>query len=1419
LNTQTLTTSADGGANFTGGAGADTFNAVIGTDGLVANGTTFNPGDNLNGGAGADTLAISVSGTHGGDLTVAAVTLAGIETITVSDFQTADGSNTIIDLSIASGVTTIAKTSSSASGDTFFTGVQAIVAAKMQNGAGDLGITYAAAAVAGTADTQALELSAVTAGTFTVTGVETLAITSAGSTANVLTGITTAAGLTKYTVAGTQNVTLGTLAAAVVTVDASASTAGIIATAGQAVDYVITGGGGNDVLTVTAGNVTAADTITGGNGTDTIRLGANVTAADAANITGFEVLEVTTNAAAGQTMAGFLTGVTKLVSSADAAANNVSFTNVAATVTDLQVTGTEGVIAALAVNTAADAVTLTYGTATAGFTVAGAGQTTLNDYEAISIVSQGAANNTGAFSATSLTTLNASGSQALTIGAMNAGNTAVATINAGAMTANFVMTNNVSTTASTITGGSGNDTLFGSTRVDSIVGGVGNDVINGGAGADVLDGGAGNDTFNVTTVTHFTTGVETVIGGAGNDTLSIAQDATITTITAANLGAISGIETLSINSGAAAASVTLTDAVFTANGQALSIVDADLTTAGGTLTVNGSALTAANAISVTANTATGINDTLTGGAGNDTFTFSDVAGLEATDTVVGGAGTDTIFLTATTDVTAVMTGVRTVENVTTTGTGGDIIITVGGDLVIAASSTLTVNAASSTTTGNTLTYDGSAVTIVTKVQNVTGSAGADSITGGSGNDIISGGDGADQITGGVGVDNLSGGAGDDVFIVGTAAHFTGLAAAEIVSGSAGTDTLRFAAGLTPVVAAADLVNISSIEKIETLNVANNFGITLTDAVFTANGNTSLIIDATTMTTGDLIVAASALTAANSVTVEYENAGVSDDSSIVLGAGNDTVMIAVARLGNVATITGGTGTDTLTLSTTGATVTMAATITGFEAITFAADLAANITTVDANVASGVTFTVNGAPLITTNALTFNGVAELDGKFSITGGNAADVLTGGSGADTITAGGGADSITGGIGADNLTGGAEADTFIYTLVTHSTGTTADTITDFTTTSDKLRFTLDYNAVSAAVDVNSNLVATVGDLSAKRGEFVYDSTAGTLSVNVNNDNLITTQDYKVNVGTVVAADVNFTITGSAFGDTLAGGAGVDAINGGAGTDLIQVLTTTAGNTDTIDGGAQADTLELTGASHTFATDGNLTNVETITLISTASVTLTGQTETFTITGSTGNNAIIGGNAADTITTGGGADTVTGGGAADSITGGGGVDIVRWTATTAALFATETGSTAGTNVTVGAGVGDAISTWVSATDKLHFAAAAVTNAIGVETDTLLSIVKGGTVTNVARFVHITNTVVGDAVDTGAGAVTVLNGLTTAAVAIGDGIIVAMANDTNTYLYYVKQVSAADTIAAQDVTLIGVVNGITTLANGDFVSF
>jgi len=1267
-----LTTSADIGAAFTGSAGDDTFSAVVGTDGTVTGGTTLNPGDNLIGGTGTDTLSLSISGTNTAAQTTSSFSMAGIETLNVNNYETSAFASTI-DLALASGLSTIALTGSSSSGVTNFTTVKNLVAAKMQYGSANLTLTYADAAISGTADTQTLELTGVTAGTFTANAtasgdVETVAVTSLGGTRNVLTGIGNTTNLKTITVAGDTAVTLGTIGAAVTTLNASASTAGVTATLASTSTVAVTGSAGNDALTVT--NPLTTGSVNAGNGTDSLTLSDTIanggttntgdtianTAALGAKYTNFETLNISqTDGGNAATVTAYIDrsqdvslvsgittiGLTKYALTGTAnddtdAATAVTYSNLSSAVKNLNISGlsysdpAEGggpfndsivltVSATLASNTAADDITVTLGssTAAAGNALAAGTDTltlaaTLNNFETISVVSQGAANAITTLTSSELKTLNVSGSKDFTVGL--ASNTATTAINASTATGAFIMTQNGSTTASTIQGGAGNDTLIGSTKADSIdgnagadsiLGADGNDSINGGAGNDTIDAGAGvdrvdagdgDDLINVTTTTDFIglASAEVVIGGAGNDTLSIAQNAVIT-VSANDLLGLSGVDRISLNGTANAGSVTLTDAVFTANGlTSLRVLDGDLTQ--GTLTVDGSALTSVNSITVTANT--GAVDTLTGGAGADTFIFATTTGLESTDTVVGGAGTDVISLDASAAVTANLTGVRTVEQVTTTGNGGNVIITVGSASTISATGTLTTNASSVTNGTNTLSYTGSAVTGTGSTQNVTGTAGNDTIIGGASIDIISGGDGADSITGNAGVDNLSGGNGDDIFAVTTAANFTGLTSAETVAGGAGNDTLQFAAGLTAVVATSDLTGMTSVETIATLDTTGAFSITLTDAVYTAGGLTALTVNGGSMTTGDLTVAASGLSAANSLTVTRNTAGANTGDSIIFGAGNDTLRINSDILGQATTtLTGGTGTDTIEITNAnGQAQTLTALTTGFERITFATASIGNtisLTTNDTNVASGATLTVDGSNK--TAALTFSGAAETNGVFVLTGGSGTDALTGGAGNDTISGGTGVDTITGGLGADSLTGGSDsADTFVFAVPTgsatgafttaQSNATNTDTITDFVSGTDKLQIDLNYSQFSSALTVNAVVqTARAGtsliqdNFSGARGEAAYDTTGSALYLNYNADNLLTSTDWKININpastataTIASADINFVISGGSGADTITSGGGTDtitsggggdSINGGAGLDVI----TLAAGTDTV--------------------------------------------------------------------------------------------------------------------------------------------------------------------------------------------------------------------------------------------------------------
>jgi trimeric autotransporter adhesin len=1272
---------------------------VVGSSLGATDGTTFNPGDNLSGGGGTDSLNVSVSGTHAANLTVSAFTLNGIERMMVANYQSDDARDTIFNMANATGLTTIGISGSSASGDTQFTAVKNIVSAEMNAGAGDLSITYLDTAVSGTADTQNLTLSGVTAGTFTVAptstgGIETLAITSSGGTRNVLTGITNQTGLATITVAGDTAATLGTLGAAVTSVNASSNTGGITATMSATTTTAVTGSSGNDSITL--GAVLTTGSVNAGNGTDTLVTGSDTyiaTSALGAKFTNFEVLSVTaatdggTAATTSNQDVSFVSGITTInatATRADAGAKSdtthaINFTNLSGTTNTLNITGMANadatatddfdvtVTATRASNTSSDAMTVNLGTstavmgttATATGTAAAGGNTvalSLANEESITFNSLGGSTGTNflaAITSTSATSMTFTGARALSFASISG--TSTASINASAMTGALIMGTNAATVASTIQGGSGNDTLTGGSAADSIVGnagldsitgaagndtisgGDGNDTIDAGSGVDNVSGGDGDDTINVTTTTDFIglTAAETVSGGAGNDNLVISQAATAITLAATDLTGLSSIDRITINGTSGAGSITLTDAVYTANGiSELRIIDGDLTTAGGTLTVTASALTGTNAIHVTANTATGINDTLTGGAGNDTFVFSTVAGLEATDTVVGGAGTDTISLTATAAVTANLTGVRTVERVVTTGNGGDVSITVGNDAVLAASTSITVDATSVTNSAFDLLYDGSAITTATKAQNVTGTAGNDTITGGSGNDTITGGDSADTITGGAGIDRLFGGEGNDTFSVAAAAQFIGLDAAETVSGGNGIDILSISVGGASIaVGSADLLGLSSVERINITNADTRTAtLVLSDAVYTANGVTAMtVVNNITANTDDGIsVTASSLGAANSIAFTGASAAGANES-VVGGAGNDSFTFTTLGLDgttgggdNIATaydandtVNGGAGSDTMTINT-GTTALTAATLTNvsnIERLVVSGTTGGTglLTLADANFATVTGATIDGTAL-TTGALLVTAAAEDDSTFNITGGGGADSMIGGQLADTINGGAGDDTIQGGLLADSLTGGSGADVFQFTAVAQSNSSNTDSITDFTSGTDKLNVTLDYSTSLVAVTVDGTVqTARAGttliqdNLSGARGQAAYDTTGSALYVNVNADNLLTTSDYKININpaatataTIAEGDINFTVTGTSAADTITTGGGADTITSGGGDDSItagagvDTITATAGGT--IDGGAGSDLITLNGAGNYIIKFMSSTGSDTIT-------------------------------------------------------------------------------------------------------------------------------------------------------------------------------------------------------------------------------
>lgn len=789
-----LTSAAD---LFVGGSANDTFNA-----GLSNSVATFDALDSLNGGAGTDTLNATLGGA-----TVQPASMTNIENIVLN------GAGGTLSLLGSTGVTSL--TAQGTTALTTFSNIGATsVALKVANTSASTTFAHVASVVAGTADSATLTLQNVAGGTQTVGGIETLNIVSSGS-ANTTTLATTAA--TKYVVTGDQDLTLGAVGASVVTVDASALTGALSLSTGGAAS-TITGGAGNDAITLTAavadsittgagndtvvtgGFLTTADTLAGGAGTDILTgTSADLTGSTFTKISGFETLTVTDALGAALTTANVNTGV-----------NTVNLAAGSGTFTLTMEAGAKAVNLAAAntgVLTVADTGTATTDTLTIKNTAAAT-----NVFAAQNLVDTGFETLTLDGSGTGAATIQTIA--ALTVTADTGGTSTVKFTGSNQFTVSGALTANV-IDATGLTGTAFLNMTGSSASVTSILGGAGNDVLLGDA-AGYIDGAAGND--NITGGT----GIDTIIGGAGNDTISGAGGNDIITGGDGNDQITEGVAgTASVDAGAGDDIVTFSgtvDSTDTLNGGAgtdtLVINSTDVTTVNGLGFAAGVAFNShvtnfenlSIAALLTSGTATNILDvsrfnniskvTLTGDNGaistkvqgliaNSTFDIqaAQTAGANITLALADATGTsDVINVAANTSATAdfktiTTTGIETV-NITSndTDTTADATVTANAahtiTLVDATATTVTVagNSASLNLvlTGDTAitslsaaSYAGAltATLVGTGAASLTGGAGADVLTGGSGSDVITGGAGADTIVGGLGSDTLDGGTG------------------------------------------------------------------------------------------------------------------------------------------------------------------------------------------------------------------------------------------------------------------------------------------------------------------------------------------------------------------------------------------------------------------------------------------------------------------------------------------------------------------------------------------------------------------------------------------------------------------------------------------------------------------------------------
>ena len=847
--------------------------------------------------------------------------------------------------------------------------------------------------------------------------------------------------------------------------------------------------------------------------------------------------------------------------------------------------------------------------------------------------------------------------------------------NVDASVASSALTVTGSSSANTITSGSGNDTIDGNGGADVIAAGSGNDTVTYRGTETSIDGGIGTNTLvmsaaatvnlnnadqttgDSTTVANFqnvnasalssavsitgTAAANTIIGGSGNDTIDGAGAADVIS---AGLGndtvSYYGTET-SIDGGAGINSLIL-DSAITVNLGNADVTSGDSFNVANFRNVDASALSAAVSLigSSSANTITGGsgNDTIDGaggadviaaGGGNDTVTY------HGTETSIdGGAGTDTLVLAAAGGITAVNFAV---------GAGSDQTT---GDGVSAVN------------------FENLDASLLSSALTVTGSSSANTITTGSGNDTIDGGGGADVIAAGAGNDtvtyrgtetSIDGGAGTNTLVMSAAATvnlgnadqtsgdsanvtsfqnvdasalssavtITGSSSANTITGGSGNDTIDGAGG-------ADVINAGGGNDTVTYRGTETSidGGTGTDTLLlaAAGGTTAIslaVAAGSDQTTGDSVsttnfenIDASSLSSALTVT------GSSSANTITTGSGNDT-------------IDGGGGSDVIDAGSGNDTVTYRGTETSIDGgtgtNTLAMTAAATINLGNADQTTGDSTAVSNFQNVDASALSF--------AVSITGTSSANTITGGSGNDTIDGAGGADVIGAGGGSDTVS-------YYGTEASIDGGTGTNTLT-----------------LHAAVTVNlGNADVTSGD-----------------AVNVTNFQNIDAAALSAAVSLSGSSSAN-SITGGSGGDTIDGAGGADVISAGSGNDTV----TYHGTETSIDGGTGTDTLVLAvvggitavdfavgaGSDQTTGDILSVTNFENLDAsVTSSALIVTGSSGVNTITTGSGNDTIDGGGGADVIAAGGGNDTVSYHGAETSIDGGSGTNtLVMATAATVDL-------------------------------------------------------------------------------------------------------------------------------------------------------
>ncbi|WP_416900382.1 MAG: hypothetical protein ACMVY4_00765 [Minwuia sp.] len=899
------------------------------------------------------------------------------------------------------------------------------------------------------------------------------------------------------------------------------------------------------------------------------------------------------------------------------------------------------------------------------------------------------------------------------------------------------------TNVENVVGSAENDTIAGDANANSLEGGAGADIIDGRDGNDSLSGGDDADTL------VSSAGDDSMDGGAGIDLADYSGDATAVDV---NLGA----NTATDGAGGTDTLVNIENVLGTG-------FDDTITGGGAGNLLNGAA--GNDLINGLVN-----DDTLLGGDGLDTLLGGDgldqLFGDAGDDSLFGEAGADSMFGGADNDHLDGSDGNDSVD-------GGD-----GDDNLIGAAGDDTLNGGAGTDTADysleaggidvdllagTATDSGSGVDALIAIENVNGSNSADTILGDAGANLIAGNGGGDILDGDDGADTLQGGAGDDTL--------SGSQGSDSLDGGDGIDTADYsnATGSVGVDLNTGFSNEDNGQEFDTLTGIENLTGSAFDDTLNGDGNANVLNGGTG---GDVLSgAAGDDTLLGDAGADVISIGTGADS-VDAGADNDNVLITPAEIGAEDTLDGGVGDDTLTITDFG-TIAAAdlANASGFENIFILENVGLSLTIGDNFTPGEFRLTVD-ATAMNAGGLIFDGSAEADGTFAISGGNIGDDITGGQNSDIIDGLGGDDTVQGGAGADSINGGEGND-----LVRG--GADSDSM-DGAAGIDTLSFDDATNGVT--VDVASGTATGLGnDAFANFEAFVGSNFSDSLTATVD--------------AAIFGGGGNDTITGLAGNQSLEGGdgndqflisIGVDTISGGGGLDTIslgagdQNATGDAGDDtfiinavnldagDTLDGGADNDTLQIINSADIFSgqltnttgfeevvlandneTDfelrnNNINNTGTIAIsavaLATAFLFLDASLKTdagINLTAGDGDNVALGTGVADTLTGGAGQDALFGGDGDDALAGNDSNDLLDGGAGVDNIV-----GGLGNDLLVG-GAGDDILNGGDGTDVVEFSGAAT----GVTVDLGAGTATGEGTDTISEVEFVIGSTFGDTID------------------------------------------------------------------------